>query len=197
MVTVSQSTTKIESETRSSFDLVGFTIVPGGTEVREGKTPSREESICRIDSYRVSSDQLGSVTLGYERWRTGEQSLRLMEADKASTPISRLVRGCRLEVRKHESESLAILRQARLKEDGWSNLFAADLNDLDEGAGICVAEALLTLGAITVGTKAEVIGATDRQRNLLSVLFPSHLVEVPIAAYLLTRVLPILNGIGV
>jgi hypothetical protein len=119
----------------------------------------------------------------------------LIEANKATDAISRLVRGCRLEIREQASNSLAILRQARLKEGGWSNLFAASLDELDEGAEMLVAEALLNLGAISVGTKADVIGATDKQKNLCCVVFPPAKVEVALGGYLLTRVLPLLNGV--
>ena len=81
------------------------------------------------------------------------------------------------------------------KADGsWSNRArSATQAMLDEAAGLDVFQTLGDLGAIKVGTKAEVYGETNKFRNALCVLYPEDKPEVGFAAYVLTTVLPLMD----
>jgi hypothetical protein len=63
---------------------------------------------------------------------------------------------------------------------------------LDQAGGLDVFQTLRDLGAIRIGTKADLLAETNKTRNALCVLFPEDKPEVGLAAYVLTTVLPLL-----
>ena len=79
----------------------------------------------------------------------------------------------------------------RLKANGHGNLFAADENELDAGAGVAVARELKRHGATRVGTRQELLGDEGRTRARLGVRFPASAELVPLVGYVLTRVAPV------
>jgi hypothetical protein len=88
------------------------------------------------------------------------------------------------------------LRQARVKVDTynkWSNLFKADRSELDEGAGLDTADIFRRAGAIHFGTKKKLLGATDRSRFFLCAIFEKENELFPVVAFVVTRVLPLIN----
>ena len=119
-------------------------------------------------------------------WDTGERDLAVHDRCDAPQRFDRLVSGSRLTVQ----PGLVELRQARMKPGGWSNLFKADLAELDDGAGTDVATALRDAGATDVGTREEVLGDTGRRRSFVVATFADGR-EVPVVAYVLTRVAPV------
>ena len=70
------------------------------------------------------------------------------------------------------------------------------LDELDEAAGLDVAETLLDLGALRIGTREEVYGVQNNKKNELCVLYPEDQPMVGLAAYVLTTVLPLLEDAG-
>jgi len=52
------------------------------------------------------------------------------------------------------------------------------------------------LGATAYGTREVVLNDTSRRRTYLAVTFPKAAVDVPVAAFVLTRVLPLMKGFG-
>jgi hypothetical protein len=78
----------------------------------------------------------------------------------------------------------------------WSSEFQTTLAEVDAICRFDVAAALLGLGSTRLGSRAEVIGDATRRKNELLVRFPAGDVQVPIAAYCIVRVLPLLYGHG-
>ena len=107
----------------------------------------------------------------------------------------RLMHGLRLGVYSRGDAVFTKLGIAHPNADGtWSTRRGATREQLDEAAGMDVFATLLDLGAIKVGTKAEVYGETNKFRNQLCVLYPPAKPEVGLAAYILTTVLPLMDS---
>jgi len=86
------------------------------------------------------------------------------------------------------------LRQAQLTRGDWSNRFSVSKTALEEGAELDVFAELRRLGA-NVGTKADVFGETNRTRNWLCARFADDNAIAPLAAYVMTTLMPLRNGI--
>ncbi len=85
--------------------------------------------------------------------------------DRGSSPqhFDRLRNGLRLQVARHGNLYVE-LRQARLKEGGWSNLFGATEQELDAGAGTAVFDELYKAGSEEIGTREALLGDQGRTR---------------------------------
>ena len=89
----------------------------------------------------------------------------------------------------------AELSQARLDTSAtpaWSTLRRATERELNDAARAMVRSILNDFGG-DLGTRAQVLDDVSRRRKYLCTLFPSDNQIVPIAAYALTRVLPLAN----
>jgi hypothetical protein len=62
--------------------------------------------------------------------------------------------------------------------------------------GSDVGQMFSELGATAYGTREAIMGETNKRRFYLGVTFPDSAVDVPVAAYVLTRVLPLMKGFG-
>lgn len=85
------------------------------------------------------------------------------------------------------------LSQVRKGGDGRITLDSVSLQELDEGSGLDLQQTLQGLGATAVGTRKELFGDGSMGPDRINVLFPPSAHLVPIAAYLLTRVVPLLR----
>ncbi len=114
--------------------------------------------------------------------------------DPAGVPAdyARLAHGGRLGVYSGD-DGLLIVRQLRLLRfsvgSGWGNPTKTDLHELDQLLGGSVERLLCDLGASGLGTKEDVLG--ERGSDLVMTWNTGAGPELPLAAYTLTRVLPI------
>jgi hypothetical protein len=90
--------------------------------------------------------------------------------------------------------SACALRVARTKPDGWSNLVDASLSELTDAARVPIGMELRRVGALDVGPRAIVLDDTGRSRNRLVVTFEEDNEAVPILAFALTRVAPLVRA---
>jgi hypothetical protein len=91
----------------------------------------------------------------------------------------------------------ATLKQARLK-DGLSlhsNLFSANLDQLQDGCGYDINQTLVNFGAVNFGTKEDILGDEGIKRFEYCVIFRKSNYDIPIIVYILTRILPLQNDI--
>jgi hypothetical protein len=130
------------------------------------------------------------------RLTNGERQLTVGANYSGDDKWDRLKNRMRIGVYKHGDACYLQLGPAVPNADGtWSNRSrSATQAILDEAAGLDVFQALRDLGAIAIGTKEEVVGATNKFRNALCVLFPEDKPEVGLAAYVLTTVLPLMES---
>ncbi len=108
----------------------------------------------------------------------------------------RLQEGMRLGVYPRDGGVLTRLALARPNEGKGKKSTrgrSATREQLDEAAGLDVFQTLLDLGALKVGTRAEVYGETNRERNTLCVLYPTDKPEIGLVAYILTTIFPLMQ----
>ena len=74
-------------------------------------------------------------------------------------------------------------------ENDHPTLRKVDLAELSLGAGCDVTAVLTRMGA-KVGTRESLIGDTSSHRSRYCARFPCHAIEVPVVAYVLTRIAP-------
>jgi hypothetical protein len=111
--------------------------------------------------------------------------------------IQRLTRGGRIGIHPMSSdEEWMELRISRLTSADWSSEYQTTLQDLDAVTRLDVESTLCELGATGVAPRSDLFGDTGRRRGELAVTFPRDDVSVPVAAYCLVRILPLLYGHG-
>ena len=142
------------------------------------------------------------LDLSYTNWDNGERDIQTAYEVKGPAALRRLDVGrLRLPIQpvddnRSSGKMYVFLRQARVKVDTynkWSNLFKASLRELDEGAGLDAAEIFKQAGAIHLGTKEKLLGATGRSRFFLCAIFEKENELFPVVAFVVTRILPLIN----
>lgn len=160
-----------------------------------GATTKKVKAAGRATTYLISGPQGTALTVADVLWDSGDRDIRTLDRHVSPQALDRLKQGLRLGIRRHHGRLQIDLAQARLKEGDWSNLYMASWEELDAGAGASVRDILSGLGAERFGNREGLIGDSSRRRNYLCVLFPEDRPLVPVAAYVLTRVAPIVHGI--
>jgi CheY-like chemotaxis protein len=144
------------------------------------------------------------LDLAYTTWETGERDIRTAYKVNGPAALRRLQGGrLRLPIMPIDNEGsdqkkldYVILRQARVKidtTDKWSNLFKAGWEDLDDGSRLDSIEILKQAKTLHLGTKQELLGVNDRSRLFLCAIFERNNELFPVVAFVLTRVLPLIN----
>jgi hypothetical protein len=148
--------------------------------------------------YRIQASSGWDLLVAYAAFRNSID-VRCLEYSK-STPetLHRLTHGLRMSVLAGPSltSQWAELSQARLDKTvtpAWSTLRKASEQELNYAADISVRAALYGIGG-TLGTRADQIDDDSRRRSYMCTVFPKGNRDVPVAAYVLTRVLPLANG---
>ncbi len=168
--------------------------IPGGLVVT-GETTAGVRARGEAVTYPVRGPRGTALTVADIRWANGERDVRTLDRHVSPQTLDRLKQGLRLGVHGHGGRLVVDLAQARLKEGHWSNLYRATWEELDHGAGISVREALSELRADELGTREAVLADASRRRNYLCALFAVGRPLVPIGAYVLTRVAPIVRRV--
>jgi hypothetical protein len=88
------------------------------------------------------------------------------------------------------------LCQAQLDHTRAVRLAEASEYELDAYAGACLRCALLAAGAAAMGSRQEVLGVGDERRHVLCATFPREARLVPVVAFALSRVAPLLNRLS-
>jgi hypothetical protein len=164
-----------------------------------GHTFTGEKTKGIASIYRVTLPVGEHIDVAYIVWSTGERDVRAEAVESSSRALRRLEHGLRLGIESVTAMvSVMELRQARIKDPRdpkqWSNCFKASLSELREGAGFDVARMLRRSGVIKLGEKHEVLKEYGVRRQFLCATFERDAQWPPIVAYVLTRVLPLLES---
>jgi hypothetical protein len=149
------------------------------------------ESPGRATVYEVSGPDGVALHVGDISWPNGERSVQVIDRLQSPSRFDRLRHGLRLSVLRRGDLQYVELRQARMKDEHWSNLFVATREELAAGAGADVWSALMDVGAKAVGPREDILGGDERKRPGLCALFDDEGDLVPLCAYVLTRIAPI------
>jgi len=169
-------------------------------KIVKGQTSEKSDSfgILKLYDVYISGRQEGRFQVAYATWDDGDRDIRALEATgpKAITDLSRS-RVCLSINTLGDDCAYSELRQARptrSTEAKWAHVFHATAFGLHEGVRLDVPQILLHAGAIGVASKKKLLGVTDKTHERLCVIYPQDDELVPILAFVLTRVLPLLNG---
>jgi hypothetical protein len=174
-----------------------FTITPLGETVDiEGDTTDGVASTGRGTLYEVTGDDRLRLTVRDTRWDNGERDVVATLRHDSPQRFDTLIERLRLPVAERGDSLYAELRHVRLKENGRGNLHAPGEAELDAGAGVSVAHALMQHGATAVGTRGELLGDEGRMRSRMGVRFPRDAELVPLVAFVCTRVAPVARGVA-
>jgi hypothetical protein len=166
----------------------------------EGKTIKGVETVGSAFAFDIfDPNRLTHIELHHITWRNGERDVRIEEINSSLRVFqNRASGGLRLGIYLYKGVFWSELRQARIKDSrDWSGLYKATLDNLDTGANLNTAETLKRLGALAIGARNAVIDDNSGRRNYICVTFPKNNHLVPIAAFVLTRILPLYNGVRI
>lgn len=137
------------------------------------------------------------LEVGVTYWATGEVDVRTFTRLTGPVVYDRLTKGARLGVAAlTDAISTCELGILSFHADRQPTVIKASDEDLDVVMNGSARNALLNLGAIDVGTREAIYGDSGRRRFYQAVTFQSDVATVPVAAYVLTRVLPLYRGFG-
>ena len=164
----------------------------------EGETTSGAQAVGFAKIYEVHSDDGSYLQLARIRWSTGKEDIRTYGEVHGGVALRRL-EGGRLRMSIYEldeSECWVELAQARVDPTDpvmWATAKSASLEELNAGAQLNCEEILLDAGALRVGTKRELCGDESKRSSFLIAIFEKENERVPIAAYALTKILPLIH----
>ncbi len=185
----------------SGWTLGELVVVPADRFAMENVPPmGKGDPIPRVEVDRFEVHLPGSRRLVIDVVETPDGSgwVVTKDAHGAGPILERLEQGLRLQVQvTNDGLRWAEIRQARpTPERGpdWSNLFKASLDELRAGAGVDLEEAISERAGGLLGTRDEVLGDSGPRRTFACATFPAGDSHGPLAAYLLSRVLPLMHG---
>jgi len=127
----------------------------------------------------------------------GEGMVHCPDAAGVPSDYARLAHGARLGVYVEDDDAW-IIKQLRLlsfsREKGWGNPVMTTLEELDVLMGGSVVNLLIDLGIEEIGPKNELLGT--RGNDLAARWSPERGPEIPLACYVLTRILPIQKALS-
>lgn len=124
----------------------------------------------------------------------GERWVEARNIRSFLTYVPRLEGRLRLTIDPHGAFSLCALRLAVPKGESWANLYDATLAQLCDASGVPVARELKSVGAIDVGSRHALLEDTGRTRRRLIATFAHPNEEVPVLAFVLTRLAPLVRA---
>ena len=176
----------------------------GGMRIRDtqivdlvaGRTLSGLETTGRRRIYELGGSRDVCAFLASVTWESGECEVRRTRRYETPWWQDRLLGRQRLAVEAWGDDWMQIeLRQARLDRDRSLRLADVGEYELDAKSGACVRCALRLAGATAMGTRQEVLGVGDERRHVLCATFPRDAQLVPVVAFALTRVAPLLSTV--
>lgn len=139
----------------------------------------------------------GYLEVGNVAWADGGRDVRTFSRLSGPVIYDRLIHGGRLGIaRLPDGRWTCELGIMSFHEDRQPTVLQAKQDDLERVLGSDPALLLESLGASGFGSRAEVYGDAGNRRNYLAVAFRDVDGPVPLGAYVLTRVLPLMTGFG-
>jgi hypothetical protein len=133
-----------------------------------------------------------ALELAYLAAPNGERWVQCQKVDSPVRLLDSVEDRLRLTIQSVNGHDWCELRQARATGERWSSLFKPTFAELDEAAEADVNRELRSAGAVNVGTREALLGDTSRRRTFPCVVFERGDEHVPVLAFVLTRVLPLL-----
>lgn len=150
-----------------------------------------------VSIYSLSHSSGWQLKIAYAKFALNADVRCLEYSDSTPDTLHRLTHGLRMSVidGPNRATQWAELSQARLDTSAtpaWSTLRRATERELNDASQIVARSVINDYGG-ELGSRAQLLNDVSRRRNYLCTLFPRNNQTVPIAAYTLTRVLPLAN----
>lgn len=177
-----------------------------GISIPEGRTASRQKSSGSANLYTIEGDEGMLIYLTYTCWHNGEEEVAVMETIKA--PYLNFLKGGhhRLTVigswkkgLKDKTLKVITLKLITPKKGtkGYTmSLRNADQKELNNAAQCDIKKTLMKAGAIGVDKRELLIGDQGPLRNAICAVFPEDNELVPVLAFCLTRITPLLSPVN-
>lgn len=165
----------------------------------EGRSLSNLDSSAIAHYYRVTRGRDLDLEVVWSTWVIGEQGVRLASVKRGPERLGRLLKGGRLGIYSGEAFGLpdgidwCQLRVMR-ERDGNRLPTAVNMSYADTvraTGGEDVWNILSDLGALAIGPESHLLLGKTGSTPVIT--FPTGEPEIPVAAWALTRVLPIIN----
>ena len=174
-----------------------------GDRVLEGTTVSARLSRGKASLWEATGPPGVALTIADVKWSNGERDVRAIKIEcplpqdlAGPRPLTRLERGGRLSVLQIRGQEYVELQVSRINPDSpefWSSTHKATDEDFRHLAGDDWKRDLLAVGASKVGPRESVIGDDGRRRKFLCAVLEDRNSALPVVAYSLTRILPLLD----
>lgn len=164
----------------------------------EGKpTASDVTAIGTLTTYKVTTSDLSALKFGVVTWEDDTSEAIPIDFLDGEQKYERLERAGRLTLINHENSWIAELNAMKFNPDkGRSNLASATYDELSEFVESDLKETLERFGRVSIGTREQLHGETNRNRFKLSMKCEKGNKDVIAAAYVITRVLATLKDFG-
>ena len=172
-----------------------FSVEKKSKQPTKGETCSKWESIGISQDYLVNIDDYKvSVLIRYTAWQNGERDVNCLDfaGDKRLNKLPGRLRFC---IEPHGlSHDMVTLKTAIIKSEppAHANLYKRDIAFYHEIMGVDLVSELISYGDCKIDTKEVLLNTTGRNRTELCMVFPTGNEILPIAAFVLTRIYPIL-----
>ncbi|NRQ50400.1 hypothetical protein [Aeromicrobium stalagmiti] len=167
---------------------------------------SREDVVVGTDGSEHEAWIVPAVVVGphqtlleieLRRWSGGGEVVTASRGD--SHPyFQRLVQGCRLGIRDTEDGGAGAAMVGIVEWDvskQWASVKKASLERLGQAIGASARDELVAHGVDEIGTRKELWGDSSPRQNFLEARFDPDEPVVPLAIYVMTRVLPVLAAV--
>ncbi|RZI48706.1 hypothetical protein [Lactococcus kimchii] len=174
-----------------SFEFEGFIIQKAGCEKRLMQTAKKVNNVStQVTIFHAKRADLALDFL-YCQGANGDTWIVAENVESLSPHVHRAEK-TRMSVDKFEEKHYCRLWQEVKKNEDWSQTKKSlPLSELGKYSTLPLRTRFADFGA-TVGTLEQLLKSTKRDRGQFGLLFPAGEQQVPICAYLLTRVLPLL-----
>lgn len=166
----------------------------GELTVRVSSTPKgARDVLATIFMYSLVCEDVIQADL-WLAWARNEERWVDVQSIRTSYPLLHRLDGrFRMSISDNgDGTSVCSLLLARPKLDGKVTLVPASLRDLTARTAVSVPAELRRAGALDVGSRLAVLGDSGRTRDTLVAKFAEENEHVPLLAYSLTRILPLL-----
>lgn len=173
-------------------------------EILENEVPyvgkpigSEVESVGQLTTYKVDTSDLSSLKFGIVTWPDGASEVIPQGFLGGEKKYEKLATSGRWTILNSGSSWIAELNAMKFNpERALANLATASYEQLCDFAEGDITQALSKFGSVQIGTRAELHGETNKNRNRLALKCEAGNHDLIAAGYVITRVLAILKDYG-
>lgn len=166
--------------------------------IADGQTAKKIKSDGSLERARLRGPK-GELTIAYCSWDNGDRDVRCVNRGTSPEYFDRLKSGLRISLDKVPGEPEFRTMRLRLlyesdDESRRSRTKQTTAEAVLASLGLDPRAVLVELGAVRVDSRAAALSDEGRTRNELCAVFPTSSRVVPLAAYVLVRILPLIRA---